>query len=220
MKILTIYSDSHKELYQKYFLPSFNLYLNKHELIPIKVEQKGTGEYEAPGFDKTMMDKINSIIDNLDVKDDRLLCYADCDVQFFGDINVNELMGKYDIVFQMDSDDIYCAGFFICNQSYKVLNFFKLVRDELGRRFNGVIHDQIIINDLIRNNQHGIEVGKLDKNEFWTIANSIGGVWNGTAEFNVPSNLIVHHANWTIGIDNKLKLLNLIRQKYNDINNV
>ncbi len=129
-------------------------------------------------------------------------------------------MGKYDIVFQMDSDDIYCAGFFICNQSYKVLNFFKLVRDELGRRFNGVIHDQIIINDLIRNNQHGIEVGKLDKNEFWTIANSIGGVWNGTAEFNVPSNLIVHHANWTIGIDNKLKLLNLTRQKYNDINNV
>ena len=109
MKILTIYSDSHKELYQKYFLPSFNLYLNKHELIPIKVAQKGTGEYEAPGFDKTMMDKINSIIDNLDVKDDRLLCYADCDVQFFGDINVNELMGKYDIVFQMDSDDIYCA---------------------------------------------------------------------------------------------------------------
>jgi hypothetical protein len=58
-----------------------------------------------------------------------------------------------------------------------------------------------------------LSIGRLDRNKYWTIANYTGGVWNGSIDFKVPENILVHHANWTIGTDNKIKLLNEVRLK-------
>jgi len=29
----------------------------------------------------------------------------------------------------------------------------------------------------------------------------------------VPPDIVIHHANWTVGIDNKINLLNIVRNK-------
>jgi hypothetical protein len=29
----------------------------------------------------------------------------------------------------------------------------------------------------------------------------------------VPKDIIIHHANWTVGIDNKIKLLDIVKKK-------
>ena len=64
IKILTFYSDSHKELYEKYFLESFNKFLKKDfELDVLYIEQlSNSGAFGTSGFEETMLMKIKHII--------------------------------------------------------------------------------------------------------------------------------------------------------------
>jgi hypothetical protein len=233
MKLITFYSESHKELYE-IFLASFNEHLSKkYTLISKKIEQLSpTGEYNSKGFDLTMLEKINWIIDNIDINDKSNLVFSDCDVQFFGDLDFD--MSDFDILFQHDYHNNfnyawfpgepnrlgeypnYCAGFFICKQSEKIKNFFLDVRDNLIKNLNGTLHDQTMINKMI-NDGYIINHGKLNSNLYWTVGFSTNGhVWNGQS-IKVPDNIIMHHANFTIGVNNKIELMNLVKKIKNNI---
>lgn len=212
MKIITFYSDSHFEMYNKFFLESYNKYLSHHKLIAKKIEQiSPTGEYESEGFDKAMLEKIKLIIDNIDLSDEEPLVYADCDVQFFRDLEFE--MGENDILFQNDYFiNNYCAGFFIAKQNKEVLNFFITVKEKFIQSMNGKIHDQNIINDLFREGYDKIKKSMLPNEKYWTVAFSTKGKgWNGQ-KIDVPSEIILHHANFTVGVNNKLMLLEEVRR--------
>jgi hypothetical protein len=211
MKIITFYSDSHLEIYNNYFLESYYKYLSGHKLISKKIEQiSPTGEYESLGFDKAMLEKINLVIDNIDLTDSEPLVYADCDIQFFGDLDFE--MGNDDIIFQNDFfPNNHCAGFFIAKQNQKVLDFFKTVKDRFIKSMDGKIHDQIIINYLFLEGYDKIKKSMLPSDKYWTVAFSTKGEpWNGQ-EIKIPDGLIVHHANFTVGIKNKLSLLEEVK---------
>jgi hypothetical protein len=211
MKIITFYSDSHLRIYNDYFLESYKKYLSHHRLISKKIEQiSPTGEYESIGFDKSMLEKINLIIDNIDLTDSEPLVYADCDIQFFGDLDFE--MGNDDIIFQNDFfPNNHCAGFFIAKQNLKVLDFFKTVKDRFIKSMDGKIHDQIIINYLFLEGYDKIKKSMLPSDKYWTVAFSTKGEpWNGQ-EIKIPDELIVHHANFTVGIKNKLSLLEEVK---------
>ena len=215
MKIITFYSDSHFDMYSRYFLESYNKYLSHHELITKKIEQiSPTGEYESPGFDHVMLEKIKLIIENIDLNDDRLLVYADCDVQFFGDFDFEML--DNDILFQNDFfQDNYCAGFLVAKQNQNVLNFFKDVKERFFKSMNGKIHDQTIIYYMFQEKYGGIKKDMLPSNKYWTVAFSTGGnPWDGQ-KIDVPDELIAHHANFTVGIKNKLLLLEEVKKLKN-----
>lgn len=211
MKIITFYSDSHYEMYNDYFLSSYNKHLSEHKLIAKKIEQVSpTGEYESTGFDYAMLEKINLIIENIDVNDGTPFVYSDCDIQFFGNIDVD--MGDNDILFQNDFNS-YCAGFFIAKQSKKVLDFFIDVKERFIKSMNGKIHDQVVINLMFSEGYNKIKKDFLPNNKFWTVAFLTNGHhWNGQ-DVNVPKEIVMHHANFTIGIKNKLNLLKLVKEK-------
>jgi len=163
-----------------------------------------------------MIEKINSIIDNIDINDDKYLVYSDCDIQFFSDL-VFEI-GNNDILFQEDGHpENLCAGFFICKQNNYVLEFFKEVKKILIENLNGKIHDQTVINHLFNSGYDKIKKNTLPPNKYWTIGGKIRGIWNGENNFNITEDIIMHHANFTIGIENKIKLLNLVKKKYENI---
>tara|TARA_Y100000310_G_C20564804_1_gene754926 strand:+ start:437 stop:1114 length:678 start_codon:yes stop_codon:yes gene_type:complete len=220
-QLLTFYSDSHKEFYEKYFLESFNEFLkDDFSLNTLHVDQLSTnGAFGSSGFEETMLLKIKHIINNIDITSDDKLVYADCDIQFFQNIKddlFNEL-GDYDIKFQ---DDVIClcAGFFICKQNKTVLNFFKqillvLENNMVNGKLRGGLSDQIVINNFYNRKLHNTKIGKLPK-RYFTVASSSAGPkqWTGQP-FNVPPDIILHHANWTVGYDNKIKLLNYIKDK-------
>jgi hypothetical protein len=229
MKFLTFYSDSHISLYE-IFLESFNKFLSeKYTLLTKKIEQRSqNGDYHSPGFDLTMVDKLDWIIENIDLEDTNPLIFSDCDIQFFGDLKFD--LRDNDILFSHDFYENfnyswypdgktgyspypnYCAGFFICKQNAKVLNFFKDVRSNLLNNLDGFLHDQIVINKLIGEG-YDISHNKLNSDHYWTVGFSTNGkVWNGQ-NFNVPKSVIVHHANFTIGIENKLRLIKLVKEK-------
>jgi hypothetical protein len=212
-KILTFYSESHRELFENYFLKSYNKFLSgNYNLIVKKIDQiSETGEFASKGFDLTMLEKIKFIIENIDFFDENFLIFADCDIQFF--CNLEYDLGYNDIIFQEDAST-YCAGFFICRQNKKVKDFFECVKNKLLNDLNGVIDDQGIINQII--DKFDISVGKLPKDKFWTVGNSTNGLrWVGQ-DFYCPPTVQMHHANFTVGIDNKKLLMNMVREKLNE----
>jgi hypothetical protein len=220
-QLLTFYSDSHKEFYEDYFLKTFNQHLQKEfKLNTLYIDQLSSdGAFGSSGFEETMLLKIKHIINNIDIESSDNLVYADCDIQFFKRIkeDLYEELGDYDIKFQ---DDItcLCAGFFICKQTPNVINFFKNVLKTLqnnmenGKLKNG-LSDQIIINNFYRNKSQKIKIGKLPLKYFTVASSEVGPQqWTGQ-EFSIPPNIILHHANWTVGYKNKIKLLNYIKNK-------
>jgi len=220
MKLLTFYSDSHEEMYTNYFLDSYNKYLTQSfELILNKIEQICvSGDYGSDGFSNAMLKKINHIINNIDVNDNELLVFADCDIQFFSDFSteITTELGDFDIKFQSDVTCI-CAGFFVCKQSDTVLNFFKHVRDVLKNVMNQKVDDQQVINHIIHKYQ--IKWGLLS-NKFFTVAMATGAQqWMG-ADFELTQPIYTHHANWTIGLKNKYKLLDMTKEKMNKLNDI
>ena len=59
--------------------------------------------------------------------------------------------------------------------------------------------------------------------EYWTYGElalqratptNTSGTWQGTEDFDIPKDIVIHHANWTTPFNNKIKLLNIVRQKY------
>jgi len=211
VKLLTFYSESHREMYERYFLASFQKHLTGYELRAKRIEQiSPTGEYESKGFDLTMLEKIEMIIKNIDFSGEPFV-YADCDVQFFGDISHD--LGDSDIMFQQDYfSDNYCAGFFIAKQNKSVFDFFVKVKETLTASMNGVIHDQAVINRLIRFG-YPINTSMLPSDKYWTAAFATNGaIWDGQ-DINVPNRIIMHHANFTLGVKNKMALLEQVKDK-------
>ena len=122
MELLTFYSESHKSMYENYFLQSYNKYLtNSFKLHAKEISQLSkTGDYDSTGFNETMLEKIKLILERFDSSEEPFV-FADCDIQFFGDFKeslISEL-GDYDIAFQ---DDIVCrcAGFFIAKRNERI----------------------------------------------------------------------------------------------------
>lgn len=228
IKLLTFYSPSHEELYNKFFLESFFIHLSQNfQLIPKRIEQfSKTGNYGEDGFEESMIFKIEHILENIEVGSMDLMVFSDADVKFMGNIrpHIEGDIGHLDIAFQ-DDVTCLCAGFFICRQNQKVLDFFRMVYELMnsnmkdGKMKNG-LSDQIIINHLYRNLQSDIKIGKLDGSKYFTVAQSNGpNQWNGE-DFSIPDNILVHHANWTVGIENKKKLLLLSSNKHEAIRNL
>jgi hypothetical protein len=213
IKLLTFYSDSHEKMYNYYFKKSFDEYLTESfNLIPKKIEQiSPTGEYGSEGFSHAMLEKINHIIDNININENEILVFADSDVQFFDDFSnvIRKELSNYDIKFQSDVSCV-CAGFFVCHQNEVVYNFFKKVKEILISVMERKIDDQQVINSIIK--QYPIKYSTLS-NKFFTVAMATGPKqWNGE-KFNVPEDILVHHANWTLGLENKYKLLEYIKNE-------
>jgi len=201
-------------MYENYFYESYKKHLSKNyklicEVIP---QVCSSGEFASDGFDRAMYRKVQIIIDNIDINDKNILVFSDCDIQFFSNLEFD--INNFDILFQKDFyENARCAGFFIAKQNKKVLDFFISVKSYLEKNMNGKIDDQYVINHLISNNEADINHSYLPSNKYWTVGNeTLGKVWNGE-DIKIPTDIIMHHANFTIGIDNKLKLLEIVKKE-------
>lgn len=217
-KLVTFYSDSHAVLYEDFFLKSFLKNIKDCSLKTKKVDQLSpTGEWASEKFNVVTLEKIRWILTNIDLNDSNNLIYADCDVQFLNDINVD--LGEHDILFQKDYDNI-CSGFFICKQNERIKYFFENVEKELAQQIQSrsTCDDQWVINQFLtkspRNKKYlDLKFGYLPSDEYWTVGNSLSGkVWVGQ-DFVCPGRIVVHHANFTIGIERKINLMKIVKQK-------
>jgi hypothetical protein len=201
-------------MYNKYFIDSYEKHLSsKYKLYSKNIGQQCNGSWGTWGFIQTMLEKVKWIIENIDINDSNFLVFSDCDVQFFGDLEFD--LSDCDILFQQDYfPTSYCAGFFICKQKQNVLDFFKLVENMFSKHSAGYFDDQVAINTLFKNGCDVVQKNMLPQNKYWTVGCYTNGVvWKGQ-DVECPKEIIMHHANFTFGIEDKLILLEMVKKQW------
>lgn len=218
MDLLTNYSDLNEILYTDFFLKSE---VSEYNIIAKKLNQKcKTGFYMSDGWSDITKDKVISIYEYINYTDKDVFLYSDVDVLLLKKTKnyllhlLNE--SGLDILFQSDLQEInamsvYNTGFFICKVNQKTKHLFKCAFE---RKFAKNEDDQYVLNDIIQKNLN-IKVGCLPKliynYNFWRLDNKKYKVkinWTDDIPIEIPEDTLVFHANWTVGVDNKIKLLN------------
>jgi hypothetical protein len=228
IKMYVLYTPSHQYFFENYFLPSIK---DDYFLISENCEQEcSTGFFEEEGWMDTMNKKVQLVIRAIKENPEKIFIHSDVDVQFFGKTKdtILRLMADKDIVFQRDRTEnlekgflgVYCAGFFACRGNERTLKFFEDILSQLPGLQAGV-NDQVILNNLLESGKYNIKIGYLP-NTFWSPGIEHGDAgengknmysWQPGEDIVPPDDIVMHHANWTKGIENKKNQLDFIKDK-------
>lgn len=209
MKVYTFFTDSHRKLFdifEKQF-PYAEAELN----VKWFPQECKTGSYMAEGWTSTMRKKVEYILQSLkETPENEWFVHSDCDIALFpGWTDILERnKNKVDMMIQNDHS-MLCAGFFFCKSNVQT----KLLWGRVLRDLDQFEHDQIAMNHFIKQ-MPDLKIGVLP-DSYFTYGYFNKENWVGQ-EFRVPNidDLKMFHANWTQGVDNKIKLLEeVIRQK-------
>lgn len=203
MKLYTTFTPSHRVLYENYFLKTLPTEFDLQVFEDLE-QSCPSGNFYSEGWDKTCYKKIEIFYQACKENMGKPFFYCDVDVQFFGNIlnTLLEELDGYDIACQ---DDIttFSSGVFICMANEKTLKMFHLMKNNYNKE------DQTTLNDHIHVCNH-----RFLSRKFFTFGHIIPRPWYGE-DFNIPQDILVHHANWVVGVENKIKILDLVRSKYN-----
>jgi hypothetical protein len=217
MDLYTFYTPSHYPLYEKLEKSISRLNSSINLIVEIFDQECSSGEYMTEGWSKTMKKKVDLILKAIDKGD--VFIHSDCDIIFLQDPGGEILkeLGSYDLAFQSDyitgREIWYCMGFFICRPSPKVRELFLKVYENIDH-FDG--NDQLSLNNILSTYKNPNPPGfgdvkyKLLSERFYTYGQSGDDIrWEGQS-FNLPSDLITFHANWTVGVDRKVLLIDYV----------
>lgn len=213
IKHYTFFTDTHK-IFLKYFLNTFPFESDIDLVVRYMPQECTDGEFvkiENNGWMKTMEKKVQYIIDAFDeLNEGDIFIHTDADIVFFKpykDLILKEL-GDADIIFQSDVGTA-CMGFFACRVSKKAKKLFVTLRDTLKNYY----HDQDGLNALLHRSEHGLKV-KLFTYKIFNYG-FYGKRYENEDTATFPPDIVALHANFTVGIDRKLKLIKLALDFFN-----
>lgn len=215
MNMYACASPSHMKLARHHFLPSIPLDLNLVELAQLeqplldsKTNERSTGTYGQIGFNRACELKIRHLLTCLRRQGSPFV-YSDVDIRFYGCVAEEALsaLGDRDIAFQHDGPVGPCTGFMVIRPSFQIVTLFERV---LTAMLNDDIHDQEALVRVIGGTN--CRWTFLPSEKFWTFGQT-GCLWEPGQDVNVPNALLMHHANWTIGLEHKDALLELVYAK-------
>lgn len=212
IKLYSISSQSHHIFRDQYFLPSLK---DDFKVIVKNADQIcQTAKYMSPGWNDFMIKKVDLIIDAINENWNKVFIYSDVDIQFFRPFKhlIPTLIQNNDIVIQKEKPKLdVCAGFFICRGNKRTLKLWQAIKQKMLS--NPKLDDQVPLNQLLLNsNPYKVKYSRLP-NEFFLPALSSLKIWIPGNKLIIPKEIILHHANWTIGIENKIAQLNYIKNE-------
>jgi hypothetical protein len=214
IKLLTVFTESHK-VFLDSFIKTFPFDTDIELIIKYMPQECKLGKYYTEGWDKTTKNKLQLIADTLnEMGKNDILIYSDIDVIFikpFKEYLLEELNG-HDIVFQEDRGDA-CTGFFCCraNETVKSLlqgaiNLIQQKKDDQATT-NYMLKTKLVDNISYKLLSHKIyNCGFIPK---WNPQKDIQKQYDS-----FPNDILVFHANWTVGIENKLILICLAHENF------
>jgi len=206
--LYTLCTPSHRELKERFFLPTLPPGLELHLLDHAS---EGAGLIMDPGWRATILRKIEWIIEAVERHWNAFFLFSDIDVQFFGPIGepILEAAEHFDISFQRDTPSSLCTGFFVCRGNDATLDLWRQVLGRV-RETNGFKHDQESMQQLIGGSN--ARWGYLPL-MFFGGGTFTSRIWKPGDELPVPDGVVMHHANFTCGVPNKIKQCEYVRDK-------
>jgi hypothetical protein len=228
MKLYGCYTPSHLPLVEQHFLPSakaeFGNAVIDHRCTP-RIDQSvtdglrirelnqdcTTGEFDTAGFQATCVRKVEFIIEALHLETEPFI-FSDVDVRFYGPVvdDLLKCLGSADMAFQWDGPSgRECTGFMVLRPSGKLRRFWENVRDRMAD--HDMMDQDAAHSELEFDRVAGTaDISKVILPErYWTFGRN-NMHWMPGEGVNPPADLLVHHANWTTGVDNKLSLLEAV----------
>ena len=210
MKLYCFFTPSHEVFYNEWLKPTAS---REYEVIPIKHKQQisKSAEYAKSGWRETQYNKVlawkKAVQDNMG----ELIVCADADIQLIGDSKafLKHVIGHNDIAFQQNfRGGPICSGFFVCRCSLKTENFFEIIANRLKK----IMHEdgggeQYEMQQLLSEKWYDLNVLKLSYDKVWCP----GTEYESLEELKIPKDMLVHHANWTSGKENKIEQLEYIK---------
>ncbi|MDR3647100.1 MAG: putative nucleotide-diphospho-sugar transferase [Candidatus Babeliales bacterium] len=213
IKMYALYTPSHKILVDKYFLPSikdnFNLIIDTFK------QQCPTGQFNSEGWNTTMLDKVDVIINAIKSNKNKIFIFSDVDIIFIRPVEkeLKKLMKTYEFVIQKSSEKLpnCCTGFFAMIGNEKNLKLWIDIKKFMLK--NPKLSEEDVLNFFIKQGRlNNIKWSQLPK-EYNTGGMFTGSRWVPGIELQLPENILLHHANWTVGIDNKIAQLEYVLKK-------
>lgn len=209
MKLFSFYSDSHIPLLNAHFLPSVPFDM---QMILMHMPQEcPTGSYYSQGWSKTMAYKAKAIEHALQVETEPFFV-VDADARFYGPFADDALacLNDADIAFQYEGaaahpQNALCAGCYIARPSSRLAAAFARAWALIPR----VGGDQLALGVVLARTPT-IHTVRLPR-RYWSQGRDSGAVWTPGQPVGPPTDLLVHHANWCVGVENKLALLEAVR---------
>ncbi len=213
MRIYSVYSESH-EVFKPWFESIYNIYPEIDIKYSLLDQSCQSGEFQNHGWNDVTLNKLKKILEIFDDEsnNDDYFIFSDIDIQFFKPFHqeIENLLQNNDIVFQNDYASGPCTGFFACRKTNIMKQFFNRALEIFHK------DDQVTVHRTLKEFPN-IKFDLLPK-KFFTYGMFDNGQWNSPEnniiDFKIPSDIVCHHANWTVGIHNKLKLLNFVKDNY------
>ena len=208
LKILAFYTPSHEEIFNKYFLPSFDT-INKNKDFTLGVSEQ-RDQYVSRGIYHTHGWAIKNYGD--------YLIFSDVDIQFFRNFKSNILKKakNYDLVAQQSASRQWlvekghslCSGFFIFKCSKKIISLFESMQNCIDVS-NDDVADQICLNI----NKGMVNWSSLNKKYFNTGMVTGGHEWGAVTHEYIPKNLYLHHANFVRTLPRKMEVMEIVKAR-------
>ena len=235
MKLYCYYTSSCDILAKEWLIASLK---DDYEIILERGIDKGYISYKKEGWENYMSKKAQLIIKAIVDNQNEVFIYADSDIQFFKKTKnkILKLLKGKDLLFQRNSPQgELCAGFFVCRGNKRTLRLWKKIDSRIFNKHD----DQDILNHIllpkhsfwkvlskffIRKvhtqcsqrglNSYGIRWGYLPET-FFGGGTLTGKIWNPGIELDISKDIIMHHANFTVGINKKIAQLEYVKNIVN-----
>ena len=207
MIITTYYTATHEGLFRDWFMRTLPLVPGDTLVVGKGESVCQSGAFDTPGFNAVMARKMWHVAAVARKFPGDVIFFADADVAFHDPNLAAEVLVALDgndMVFQDDSPASRCAGMFAFRSTPETVKFFKRVAAETPSHKT----DQDALNCMLYEPCFEHLIHDFLPSGFWTAGRAEGALWPENKDRIVlPERLIAHHANWTLGVDNKRHLL-------------
>ncbi len=222
---ITAFDENFRPMFERQFLPAFTKFgLDKKYELEVHELGDVYGSYGEPRYNQSYRDELKRVIARIEANTDRGIIWSDVDIRLYRDPTeyIQQTMHGADLSCIMDRmptvpptlPPVVCTGFQYFWPSYKVIQFMKRWEQldiEPGKNWQS---PQDSFNEALV--ECRMNVRHLDK-RFWTVGLSgEKAIWDGADVVtlpNPPDDIILHHGNYTIGLDNKLRLMDEIARR-------
>lgn len=214
VKLYALYTPSHEVLVNNWFLPSiqddFEIVLN------FSPQTCPSGHFKQKGWRETTIKKIDLIIRAIKENHNKIFIFSDVDIQFFAPIKneILQLMKNKDMVIQQNKPGVVCSGFFACRGNTRTLRLFQAIKQYMLSNYANKYNksDQDGLNHLLISTKNRFRIRwRYLPYKYFGAGTITGQHWEKGKPLAVPEDIVMHHANFTGGIPNKIAQLELVR---------